>query len=89
MTENNTYWRKIDQVNPIRPRESHVSLTLQQRYILIYGGYSPEETTYDDFWLFDTQKFTWIPINNIQGVLEPRIGSSITSVNKEIYMFGG
>jgi hypothetical protein len=53
VSETNNYWKKIEQKNPIPPRESHVTLTLTYRHILIYGGTTPTEETLDDFWLID------------------------------------
>lgn len=43
VSETNNYWKKIEQKNPIPPRESHVSLTLTHKHILIYGGTTPTE----------------------------------------------
>lgn len=63
------YWRKIEQKNPIPPRESHVALPLTARHLLIYGGTTPSETMLDDYWLCDLETATWQQVIDIRGNL--------------------
>jgi hypothetical protein len=62
---------------------------LSPRHILIYGGTTPEETMLDDFWLIDLETGLWQQVANIRGVLEPKIGCTMTLVQDSIYVFGG
>jgi hypothetical protein len=43
----------------------------------------------DDFWLIDLETGLWQQITNIKGLLEPKIGCTMTLVQSNIYVFGG
>lgn len=89
LTEPHHYWRKIEQKNPIPPRESHVAVALSPRHLLVYGGSDSEENTLDDFWLVDLETGIWQELKDIQGVLEPKIGCTFNLVGNTIFVFGG
>ena len=62
---------------------------LQDQYILIYGGTSPEETYLDEFWMFDLKSRTWFPIQEIHGKIDACMGVTMTPIGEFIYSFGG
>jgi hypothetical protein len=56
ITPNTLVWKKKNQISEIEPRESHMSVLLDGRYILIYGGLNTEEKLIEDFHIYDLER---------------------------------
>ena len=78
VSEPNHFWRKLEQKNPLPPRESHVGVSLNDKTILIYGGNNADEASLDDFWLLDVETVTWHEVTEIKGIFDPKFGCTMT-----------
>eukprot|EP00939_MAST-03C_sp_MAST-3C-sp1_P000025 g25.t1 len=78
-------------------RYNHAAAIYHERYMMIYGGYSPWCTDYcDDVWLFDTVTYMWSKIGEDAssegaggGGPGKRWKSANVYENNEFFMFGG
>ena len=48
----------IAQFPLLKERDSHATVVLKDKYILLYGG-SNEDDIYDDLWVFNTELDIW------------------------------
>jgi hypothetical protein len=44
-----------------------MSVVLDERYVLIYGGSDSEEKFIKDFYLYDVEKETWKKVEKVEG----------------------
>jgi len=79
-------------------RYNHAAAIFHDRYMLIYGGFSPWCTDYcDDVWIFDTQTYMWSEIrgrgssDGLDATTSPgkRWQSANLFRDSSMYMFGG
>lgn len=81
-------WVPIPQLPLIKERESHASLALQDKYILLYGG-CDDDVTFNDFQVLNTEIGVWFEIKDITNIFQNRLSCTITLVENKIYLFGG
>ncbi|EGR27009.1 kelch motif family protein, putative [Ichthyophthirius multifiliis] len=88
-------WRQIEASgnNPY-PREGHQGCTLDDRYLIIFGGLNSQDEDnmliYNDMHMFDSIQNTWKQVTNKHGaIIEARESFSFVNVNGLLYIFGG
>ncbi|EAS07283.2 kelch motif protein (macronuclear) [Tetrahymena thermophila SB210] len=70
------------------PREGHASAVLQDRYLVIIGGFNSEiEQIYQDVYVIDTKNKTSKNIGTIR--MPVRESQSVCVIDDNIYLFGG
>lgn len=86
-------WRQLETKGETQPmeREGHSACVLEDRYMLIIGGWNSDtEKIFDDMYIFDTNNNTWRIIEKKQGdMISNRESQSATLINGEIFLFGG
>ncbi len=89
LTEKGVFSRILEHEKLIKSRESHSTLVLDNKNILIYGGFDSEGDLHSDFWIFNIEKCTSTQITNIKGTILAKAGCSIHYIDNEIYIYGG
>lgn len=86
---------KDDDENVPKPRQSHSSLIYQDN-LYIFGGYGPDETYYNDMWMFSITGKTFSQIKfdddleHCPGICpQGRSGMSMVEIGGMFYIFGG
>ena len=51
-------------------REGHSACVLEDRYMIVIGGWNSDtETIYDEIWIFDSKNKNWCRVTQISGNL--------------------
>ena len=80
------FWEELVQINKPPERKNHSTTVFNKRMILMFGGLNDVDEIYDDFWVFNADSRVWF---ETKGVVEGRVGCTLTTISSEIWMFGG
>lgn len=64
-------------------------MLVEEKFMLIYGGTNKSEAFIDEFWLLDLEQSSWMPVRDVEGSIEAKIGITMTPIGESIYAFGG
>ncbi len=83
-------WRTVETRGvPPSPREGQCSVLFKKKYMVIYGGWSSEES-FNECHILDLEEMTWLAIDKEIGVRpSSRESQSCCIIKDEIYLFGG
>ena len=89
MAKNEFYfWDSLIQFMEPKPRKNHATTTIKDDLIFVYGGTNDKDEMLSDYWVYNTKNQLWFPVEP-SSKLSKRIGCTLTTINNEIYMFGG
>ena len=87
----NNSWESVN-VEGDKPsgREGHTACILQNRYMVVYGGWGPSEDILTDVHCYDIERNRWSVVNKRSGPdPKPRESQASCAIGDYIYIFGG
>lgn len=82
-------WEKLNSQGEVpKPRRGH-SMVLIESLIVIFGGSDLNNNFYNDLYIFDLLKNTWMKINHFGDIPSPRAEHSAVVYGTTIWIFGG
>ena len=88
---NTSCWDRINATGDLPiGREGHTACILQDKYMVIYGGWGPKEDILTDVHCFDIETKKWSQVNKKLGPdPKPRESQGSCAIKDYIYIFGG